>query len=79
MSPTAEFHAAYAAALSAYLAAQREEFVTDLMEPMLADRYDIRRVLSARVMPPENPERAAEVRALMVPGEKDTRAGTSGC
>jgi hypothetical protein len=45
--------------------------VTDLMEPMLADRYDIRRVLSARVMPPENPERAAEVRALIGKGFRD--------
>jgi len=39
--------------------------VTDLMEPVLADRYQIRQVLNARALPPEDPARAAEVRHLV--------------
>lgn len=39
--------------------------VTDLMEPVLADRYQIRQVLNARVLPPEDPARAAETRKVI--------------
>src|ERR1051326_2082964 len=48
MSPTAEFHAAYAAALSAYLAAQREDTLAvghELGRRALADQISILEII----------------------------------
>lgn len=38
--------------------------VTDVMRPLLADRYEVARVLNARIAPPENQQMADRVRRL---------------